>query len=97
MVVEEDDILEVGRRRSGNGESVTLPRGAAFISICCIMEAQLSAASEDGIRAILRRFIVCRAGITVDCLMVSKIHSSSSVLGLRSTLPNVSVAYPCTG
>jgi len=87
MAVPVEDWREDCRRRSGTGESLPIPRGPALRSICCIIEAQ-SLASAEGIRAVLRRLAVWRAGVTAIGLMVSKIHSSSSVFGERSTLLN---------
>jgi hypothetical protein len=87
IAVPAEDCREAWRRRSGTGESLPTPRGPALRSMRCINEAQ-SPASPEGIRAILRRLAVCFAGVTVIGFTVSKIQSSSSVLGERSTLNN---------
>jgi hypothetical protein len=78
-------------RRSRRGESVTSPSGAASRSIRCIM---FVAASVEGMRATLRRLAVCCAvsfaALAVRGLTVSNTHSSSSPLGERSRLADVS-------
>lgn len=87
MAVPVDDMRDDGRRRSGSGESVMTPSGAALRSKCCIV-ATHALSSPEGIRVGLRRFAVCGAALilTVFGCCTVKFQSSSSLFGERSTL-----------
>jgi hypothetical protein len=82
-----DDIRDDGRRRSGSGESVGLPNGAALRSMRCIVAAH-AFTSPEGMRIGFRSLAVWGVALILmvfGCWTV-KFQSSSSPLGERSTL-----------
>ena len=82
-----EDIRDEVRRRSGSGESVTVPNGAAFKSIRCIVAAH-AFISPEGIRVGLRRLAVWGVALILTVLgrWTVKFQSSSSSFGERSIL-----------